>query len=296
MGCVGQVSAPLVTLRPHLVGAKAPVFNARRISPKDLQKRFLRFQTRFIVRSKSRLPDFAQEFKERSSANEVSKEIQRCYELVHNLGRGVVYLGSSRISQDHKYFSTALELGREIASLLKCTTWTGVGPGLMDAVVKGALEAKQRVGGFKIAKEAGEWSSSSTHAYLSSDTYITCRFFSARKHGLVDAAVRHSLTDLTAFIGLPGGIGTLDEIFEILTLVQLERIGSRYPVPFILMNYDGFYTKLIEFLHCCENEGTVLLGEINSLWRICDSNLEALDYLANFYNIPEGRRMYRQKK
>lgn len=62
-----------------------------------------------------------------------------------------------------------------IARLLECTTWTGAGPGLMDAAIKGALEAKTPVSGFKIAKESGEWSSSSNHPYLPSENYLTCR-------------------------------------------------------------------------------------------------------------------------
>lgn len=112
-----------------------------------------------------------------------------------------------------------------------------------------------------------------------------CRFFSARKHGLVDAAVRTSNRDKTAVVVLPGGIGTLDEAFEILALIQLERIGSALPVPFVLMNYDGFYLKLLEFLDVCEDRGTVSKGEVSSLWKVCNSNLEALAYLAQFYDV-----------
>lgn len=51
-----------------------------------------------------------------------------------------------------------------------------MGLGLMDAVVKGALESGKPVGGFKISREAGEWASSSSHPYLDKDVYITCRY------------------------------------------------------------------------------------------------------------------------
>ncbi|GLJ15737.1 hypothetical protein SUGI_0258960 [Cryptomeria japonica] len=236
---------------------------------------------------------YTQEFRERSSANEIYEEIKKCYQLVHRLGRGVVYLGSSRTKEDHPHFLQAMELGRETADLLGCTSWTGAGPGLMDAVTKGALKAEKPVGGLKIAQEAGEWTSSNFHPYLPSETYLTCRFFSARKHGLVDAAMRNNLVDHTAIIGLPGGIGSLDEIFEILTLFQLERIGSKYPVPFILISYDGFYSKLLDFLDSCKQWGTVSDGEVDSLWKVCKCNLEALEYLADFYNIHEDKRKFR---
>lgn len=114
---------------------------------------------------------------------------------------------------------------------------------------------------------------------------IVLRFFSARKHGLVDAVVRCRSSERTAVIALPGGIGTLDEVFEIMALIQLERIGSLLPVPLLLMNYDSFYSNLLEFLNDCEKWGTVSKGEVASLWKICNNNSEALDYLAEFYGL-----------
>lgn len=97
--------------------------------------------------------------------------------------------------------------------------------------------------------------------------------------------MRNNSSDKTAVVALPGGVGTLDEMFEILGLIQLERIGSKFPVPFILMNYDSFYSKLLDFLSSCEDWGTVHKGEVASLWKVCESNSQALAYLAEFYNI-----------
>ncbi|GJW99633.1 probable cytokinin riboside 5'-monophosphate phosphoribohydrolase LOGL10 [Tanacetum coccineum] len=230
----------------------------------------------------------AVQFDERTSSTEVKKEIEMCYDLIRRLGRGVVYLGSARMGPGHEHYIQTQELAREarlVANLLGCTSWSGAGPGLMDAATQGALQAGKPVGGFKIGKEANEWTSTNYHPYLPSHTYLTCRFFSARKHGLVDAAVRTSKHDRTAVIVLPGGIGTLDEAFEILALIQLERIGSALPVPFLLMNYDSFYSKLLDFLDVCEDWGTVSKGEVSSLWRVCNSNSEALAYLEEFYDI-----------
>lgn len=104
--------------------------------------------------------------------------------------------------------------------------------------------------------------------------------------------MRNDESDRTAIVALPGGIGTADEIFEILALIQLERIGSKFPIPFILLNYDGYYTKLLEFIEVCEQWGTVAIGEVDSLWTVCNSNLEALDYLAEFYGICKSQRNY----
>lgn len=97
--------------------------------------------------------------------------------------------------------------------------------------------------------------------------------------------MRSTGTDRTAVIVLPGGVGTLDEMFEILALIQLERIGSELPVPFLLMNYDSFYSKLLAFLDECKDRGTVFEGEVASLWKVCDNNSEALAYLADFYGL-----------
>lgn len=85
----------------------------------------------------------------------------------------------------------------------------------------------------------------------------------------------------------------MDEIFEIMALIQLERIGSALPVPFLLINYDSYYTKLLEFLNDCKEWGTVATGEVASLWKVCNGNHEALEYLAQFYNVPVAGRNYR---
>jgi predicted Rossmann-fold nucleotide-binding protein len=109
------------------------------------------------------------------------------------------------------------------------------------------------------------------------------RFFFARKHRLVNVVVGNNSFDKTVVVvALPGGVGTLDEVFEMLALIQLERIGSKLPIPFMLSNNDSFYSKLLDFLDDCENWGTVSKGELASLWKVCNSNSEALAYLEDF--------------
>jgi predicted Rossmann-fold nucleotide-binding protein len=109
------------------------------------------------------------------------------------------------------------------------------------------------------------------------------RFLFARKHRLVDVVVGNNSFDKTVVVAaLPGRVGTLDEVFEMLALIQLERIGSKLPIPFMLSNNDSFYSKLLDFLDDCENWGTVSKGEFASLWKVCNSNSEALAYLEDF--------------
>jgi len=125
------------------------------------------------------------------------------------------------------------------------------------------------------------------HPYLKEEQYATCSFFSARKHGLVDAGVRNGKDDVkTAFFCLPGGIGTLDEFFEILALYQLRRIGSEERVPFMIMNYDGVFDKLLEFItESCVENGLVNKGEMEEHLKVCSTNNEALEYLKQFYAL-----------
>ena len=115
-------------------------------------------------------------------------------------------------------------------------------PYMMEAVTPVGIAAGKLLAGFMIQLEAGGIRQETRRRpYLPDDVYYTASFFSARKHGLVDAGVRNAPTDRTAFFALPGGVGTLDEIFAVLALVQPRRIGSAEPVPFLVMNYDGCY-------------------------------------------------------
>lgn len=75
----------------------------------------------------------------RDSATAVHQELLECYALIEKLGRGVVYYGSARLKQDSPHWGRAVELGRQVAQLLHCTTWSGGGPGMMEAATAGVL-------------------------------------------------------------------------------------------------------------------------------------------------------------
>ena len=60
-----------------------------------------------------------------------------CYDVVERMGRGAVYLGSARVPEDHPHFAAAKDLARDVALALDCTTWSGLGAGMMEAVTRG---------------------------------------------------------------------------------------------------------------------------------------------------------------
>jgi predicted Rossmann-fold nucleotide-binding protein len=224
-----------------------------------------------------------QQQKNRQSVTKIGEELNLVYELVERNGRGAIYLGSSRIDKEHAHFARSKSLAKAVAVLLECTTWSGIGPGLMDAVTLGGLEANGKASGILILMGEKEERDNIEGKVM--------RRQKTRKHpylnGLVDAGVRNGKEDTkTAFFCLPGGIGTMDEFAEILTLFQLRRIGSEEKVPFLLMNYDGVFDKLLEFITVsCVEHGLVNEGEMEEHLKVCSTNEEALEYLKHFYAL-----------
>merc|ERR1719263_1986113 len=92
--------------------------------------------------------------------------------------------------------------------------------------------------------------------------------------------------DRTAFIALPGGIGTLDEVVEILVLGQLNKLGTNFPIPVILMNYDGYWDGLMSWITDAERLGALKTAEIDNL-KVFGSNDACIKYLSDFYGVKE---------
>lgn len=219
----------------------------------------------------------------RVSAEQVQQELLRCYALIEKVGRGVVYYGSARLQANSPHYIKARELGGRIATLLDTSaTWSGGGPGLMMAATQGAMDVNKPAAGIRIAREAGTTVRSAS--YLPEDSYVICRFLSSRKVALVDSAMRNSEEDRTALVFLPGGLGTMDELFEVMTLVQLKKLGSRLPVPLLVVNYGGFFNGLLDFLAECDALGTIGVAELEGL-LVVDSNEAAVRALSQFYNL-----------
>jgi hypothetical protein len=143
------------------------------------------------------------------------------FRALHFVGPCVTIFGSARCGETHPYYAIGRALGRRVAAL-GFTVMTGGGPGLMEAANRGAKEAGGRSVGCNIRLPSEQ----KPNPYL--DRWIACRHFFVRKVLLFKYSY--------AFIALPGGLGTLDELFEALTLIQTGKIEN-FPVVLIGRTY-----------------------------------------------------------
>ena len=151
------------------------------------------------------------------------------FRAFHFLGPCVTVFGSARFKEDHPYYAMGRAVGAGLAHA-GFTVMTGGGPGIMEAANRGAREA----GGSSVGCNIVLPQEQAPNPYL--DQFISFRYFFVRKVMLVKYSY--------AFIALPGGFGTLDEIFETATLIQTGKIKN---FPLILMGRD-YWAPLVEFM------------------------------------------------
>ncbi len=156
-------------------------------------------------------------------------EVLRGFRALHFVGPCVTVFGSARFGADQPYYRMAREVGAGLARA-GFTVMTGGGPGVMEAANRGAREAGGRSIGINIELPQEQ----TPNPYL--DRFITFHHFFVRKVMLVKYSY--------AFIALPGGFGTLDEIFETATLIQTGKI---HEFPLVLMGTE-FWRPLLEFM------------------------------------------------
>ena len=168
------------------------------------------------------------------------------FRTLHFVGPCVTVFGSARFDESHPYYALGRELGRGLAQL-GFTVMTGGGPGLMEAANRGAREAGGRSVGCNIKLPAEQ----SPNRYL--DRSVTCRYFFVRKVLLFKYSY--------AFVALPGGFGTLDELLEALTLIQTRKISS-FPVVLVGTAYWRPFQDLLEQL---ASAGTIDRADLDLL-------------------------------
>lgn len=189
----------------------------------------------------------------------VLRDFIRGFRILHFAGPCVTVFGSARFHEDHPYY----QLGREVgASLVRMgfTVMTGGGPGVMEAANRGAKEA----GGWSVGCNIRLPFEQAANQYL--DRWVTCEYFFVRKVLLFKYSY--------AFVALPGGIGTLDELFEALTLIQTGKVMN---FPVVLIGKD-YWAPLLSQLDLMVHEKTISPEDLDLL-LVTDDVEEAMAYV-----------------
>lgn len=178
---------------------------------------------------------------------------------LHFIGPCVTVFGSARFEEDHPFYQSARNLAGRISGM-GFTILTGGGPGIMEAANRGAFEA----GGLSVGCNIILPKEQKENPYL--DRYVNFRYFFVRKTLLVKYSY--------AFVIYPGGFGTLDELFETLTLIQTKKIEN---FPVVLMGKE-YWKPLMDMMQQMAAHQTILPEDTN-LFLVTDSEEEALAYL-----------------
>src|ERR671910_2037800 len=181
------------------------------------------------------------------------------FRAFHFCGPCVTIFGSARIREGHPYYQLGVEMGKALARM-GFTVMTGGGPGVMEAANRGAREAGGRSVGCNVELPFEQ----EPNGYL--DRWVTCRYFFVRKVLLVKYSY--------AFIVLPGGFGTLDELTEALTLIQTRKILQ---FPIVLMGRE-YWAPFIAMIKTMVDAGTISAADLD-LMLVTDSVPDAMAHL-----------------
>jgi uncharacterized protein (TIGR00730 family) len=196
-------------------------------------------------------------------------EFLKGFESLDVTGPAVTVFGSARFPEGNRYYELARETGRRLAAA-GFAVITGGGPGIMEAANRGAKEA----GGLSIGCNITLAREQLPNRYL--DDFVQFDHFFVRKVMLVKYS--------TAFVVLPGGFGTLDEVFETLTLIQTHTIEE---FPVILMGSD-YWHRMKEFVTESLLGNQTIDPEDVHLVHITDSPEEAVGIIAGVRNDSAG--------
>jgi uncharacterized protein (TIGR00730 family) len=189
----------------------------------------------------------------------IMREFIRGFRVLHFVGPCVTVFGSARFKEDHPFYAMAREVGRKLTDL-GFTVMTGGGPGIMEAANRGAKET----GGISVGCNIVLPKEQSANPYL--DYVVTFRYFFVRKVMLLKYSY--------AFIVMPGGVGTMDEMFEALTLIQTRKILE---FPVVLMGVE-YWQPLLDLLQRMVSAATISAEDLN-LVKVTDSIPEAMAHI-----------------
>ena len=206
----------------------------------------------------------------------VFKQFIKGFRTLHFAGPCITVFGSARFGEDHLYYQQAREFGKRIAQM-GLTTLTGGGPGIMEAANRGAFENGGQSFGCNIVLPFEQ----KENPYLHRS--VTFEHFFVRKVLLVKYSY--------AFVIMPGGFGTMDELFETLTLVQTKTI-TRFPV--ILFGKE-YYQPLMEVFKKMQEDGTISPEDLDLLLFTDDVD-EAMAHIQRYirsnYQVKPRKRLW----
>lgn len=190
------------------------------------------------------------------------------YEKLSLIGPCVSIFGSARTKPEQPYYQLAERIAKKITEH-GYGVITGGGPGIMEAGNKGAHLA----GGTSVGLNIDLPFEQHDNPYIDSDKSINFDYFFVRKVMFVKYS--------QGFVVMPGGFGTLDELFEAMTLIQTHKI-ERFP---IILVGTSFWTGLIDWIKqtLLEENGNISPEDVD-LWQIVDTEDEVLEILNNFYS------------
>jgi uncharacterized protein (TIGR00730 family) len=178
---------------------------------------------------------------------------------LHFVGPCITVFGSARFDENHPYYKLARDMGAAIAQM-GFTVLTGGGPGIMEAANRGAKDVGGRSVGCNIRLPLEQ----SHNPYL--DRWVTMEHFFVRKTLLIKYSY--------GFIIMPGGFGTMDEMFEALTLIQTKKLKN---FPIVIMGTE-FWPEMRQFMEHMLRGATISAADLE-LIKWTDSVDEAIAHL-----------------
>ena len=197
--------------------------------------------------------------KELGSILQIVWEFIQGFRKLHFVGPCVTVFGSARFEQGHPFYELARKVGGRLAHM-GFTVMTGGGPGIMEAASRGAKEA----GGYTVGCNIVLPEEQKINPWV--DRSITFDHFFVRKVMLVKYSY--------AFVVMPGGLGTMDELFEALTLIQTKKIDN---FPVVLMGTE-YYRPLMSVVFKMVAAGTISNTDLDLL-LVTDSVEEAMEHI-----------------
>lgn len=197
----------------------------------------------------------------------IMSEFVEGYERMAKIGPCISVFGSARTKEDNPYYELAVEVGEKLARA-GFGVITGGGPGIMEAGNKGAKQGGGRSVGLNIDLPFEQ----NYNPYIDPEHNLEFNYFFVRKV----IFVKYS----QGFVIMPGGFGTLDELFEAVTLIQTKKINKR---PVVLLGHE-YWDGLVDWVKriMLEKEHNISEGDMNYL-KVVDTADEAVKYIEDFF-------------